>query len=811
MVEKNKQGGLKVIIVGGSIAGLVLAHSLYRAGIDFVVLEARDRVDPQVGASIGLFANGLRILDQIGIYDDIEPLIEPPVWLEVVTGKGILVQKVDFPHLMNARMGYPISFLERQRVLKILLDRLPEKKRVLVNKKVTAVDQVANGVVVQCDDGSKFEGDIVAGADGVHSRIRREMWRHAESKHALKNLEKDKMGKSMLSEYRCLFGISSSVPGLENNTQYRAFNEDWSFLVVPGKGDRCFWFIFERMDQTYHTSNIPQFTKADEPEFIKPYLKRYVSEHVTFDTIWKRKICTSLTALQEAQYSHWTFDRFVCLGDSIHKMTPNIGQGGNWAIESAAALANNLNKLNKTYGKTRPSIKHIRHILVEYQQSRQVRTKSICDTANLATRVEAMSNYIQKLIVFYVVPHGGDIPVDIFCETVRGAEKLDFLPLPEKSLNAAMPYRNAQSGHQSASSAWRMFWTLPLLGLLFAARLTLGPTVRPVYPLSGNGEVPFGNKTMAVHTAISYSMKWINSHAFLSPVHELSLTEERQIIEFMGDMAPLQIIWTIESMRRGNVLTFAALSTIFSIAGQLKGFGYAAPTYYFLHYIQSSLDKYAAPDNRLVPTKYAKTVVAAVGVGYVLPSIYHFLGLSTKAHQYINGIWQLFPIWTAIFHRFFASFVSDTTFHDRIENPRADMPYLRQAYAFGAAVSGVAHLYLWITATGDTRYLLPGIGTYQNILRPATPGFRLLMRNNELITLSSGLIWLLLHFRDLKKSRRLKATWAKVIGILASTIMLIGPGAAMAVGWAWREELLAERRNDKPEGRTPTKKSRGYW
>ena len=109
MTTKDSQSGLKVVIVGGSIAGLVLAHSLDHAGIDYVVLERRERVDPQLGASIGLFANGARILDQLGVYDDIEKLIEPPVRLEIVTGEGQLVQETDSPELMHTRY---CSYLE---------------------------------------------------------------------------------------------------------------------------------------------------------------------------------------------------------------------------------------------------------------------------------------------------------------------------------------------------------------------------------------------------------------------------------------------------------------------------------------------------------------------------------------------------------------------------------------------------------------------------------------------------------------------------------------------------------------------------
>lgn len=87
-----------------------------------------------------------------------------------------------------------MTFLDRQQVLKILYDQLPAKSKVLTNKRVLSVDHLANGIRVRCEDGTEFTGDIVAGADGVHSRIRREMWRHAERNNALGYLKKDQEG-----------------------------------------------------------------------------------------------------------------------------------------------------------------------------------------------------------------------------------------------------------------------------------------------------------------------------------------------------------------------------------------------------------------------------------------------------------------------------------------------------------------------------------------------------------------------------------------------------------------------------------------
>ena len=69
----------KVLIAGGSIAGLSLALMLEKNGIDFLVLEGYPSVAPQVGASIGVLPTGLRILDQLGCADDVLAMAEYPV------------------------------------------------------------------------------------------------------------------------------------------------------------------------------------------------------------------------------------------------------------------------------------------------------------------------------------------------------------------------------------------------------------------------------------------------------------------------------------------------------------------------------------------------------------------------------------------------------------------------------------------------------------------------------------------------------------------------------------------------------------
>lgn len=81
---------------------------------------------------------------------------------------------------MYFRHGYPVIFVDRQAVLQILYDNINDKSKVLLNKRVATVTQRASSIGVTLKDGSSHFGDIVVGADGIHSTVRSEMWRIAE-------------------------------------------------------------------------------------------------------------------------------------------------------------------------------------------------------------------------------------------------------------------------------------------------------------------------------------------------------------------------------------------------------------------------------------------------------------------------------------------------------------------------------------------------------------------------------------------------------------------------------------------------------
>ena len=96
----------RVIIAGGGISGLTLANALEKANIDYVLLEARDTIAPQVGASIGFFQNGGRILDQLGCFDEIREETVPIIGNRSRDKHGRQFFHGDGIKLVQARLVY---------------------------------------------------------------------------------------------------------------------------------------------------------------------------------------------------------------------------------------------------------------------------------------------------------------------------------------------------------------------------------------------------------------------------------------------------------------------------------------------------------------------------------------------------------------------------------------------------------------------------------------------------------------------------------------------------------------------------------
>jgi len=166
-----------------------------------------------------------------------------------------------------------------------------------------------------------------------------------------------------------------------------------------------------------------------------------------------------------------------------------------------------------------------------------------------------------------------------------------------------------------------------------------------------------------------------------------------QIISFLADLASIDAIWMIESIRRGNYWTPPRLPYLFSGYYQLRGFGLVAPIYYFLNYIFVSPSRSWSADNRLTRTSFAQNLIPTIVLGYTVLAVGSFwTGNKLYTRQGWNFVWQLFPLWNQVFHKFLASCVTDRTEISNIDNSKTDLPYLRAAYAFFGTLSAASHL-----------------------------------------------------------------------------------------------------------------------
>lgn len=163
-------------IVGGGIAGLTLAKMLERLNISYTLWEAYE-ITPPVGASIGLMPNGLRILDQLGIIDKVEAYSVPRASWEHRDGDdgGKLYTTSYTSGACDERLGFDTFFMERWRLLEILYESIEDKSKIHPSTRVVSVVNHATGATVTTADGTRTSCDFVAGADGVHSIVRREI------------------------------------------------------------------------------------------------------------------------------------------------------------------------------------------------------------------------------------------------------------------------------------------------------------------------------------------------------------------------------------------------------------------------------------------------------------------------------------------------------------------------------------------------------------------------------------------------------------------------------------------------------------
>ncbi|KAJ6155245.1 hypothetical protein N7470_005811 [Penicillium chermesinum] len=448
-----EKSDFKVVIVGGSIAGLTLAHSLAKANIDHVVLEKRSEIAPQEGAFIGIWPNGARVLHQLGLWTSLEKLTAPISRMHICFPDGYSFSSL-LPKKIHEKLFYPIVSLDRQKVLEILYRGYPTKSKILTDQRVSKISLQPNKAIVFTDSGEVYPADLVVGADGVHSRVRSEMWRLAEEMEpdSIPSSEKN----SLAVEYVCVFGISSAVPGLKAGEHINRYGDRFSIITFHGRGDRIFWFIIEKLDQKYVYPNAPRFTTSKATELCDKLADVRLLGDICVRDLWNNRVVASMTVLEEGIFKTWHFNRIALMGDSAHKMTPNIGQGANTAIEDAAVLASLIHGLSQGDISHSKSTKAIESMLQEYQSLRYGRAMSTYQRSRFGARFHTRDDWVKRSAGRYIFPYIGPLIERATSKVLATGDTVDFLPLPGRTGSGWTS--NSSKAKKESWLRWYFLW-----------------------------------------------------------------------------------------------------------------------------------------------------------------------------------------------------------------------------------------------------------------------------------------------------------------------------------------------------------------
>lgn len=307
--------GQKIVIIGAGIAGLTTAVALARKGLEAEVYEQAPELK-EVGAGLGLWGNAFRALRVIGLADEVVRLGGAPAGSGVQNPEGawLLYQPYE---VMHRRWGAGFSSVHRAELHRLLADQV-DPSAIHLDARCTGISDAANVVRARFADGREVEADVLVGADGAHSVVRTAL-----------------LGPAPL-RYRGYTSLGALTPAGSVPLPHDG-SETWGrgirFGVAPTSGERVVWYAVWKAPaggaavSTEHLLRL--FGSWHEPV-------RAVIEATPPDTTVRKDVYDRLPTRT------WARGRVALLGDAIHLMTPDLGQGACQAMVDAVTLADCL-------------------------------------------------------------------------------------------------------------------------------------------------------------------------------------------------------------------------------------------------------------------------------------------------------------------------------------------------------------------------------------------------------------------------------------------------------------------------------------
>ena len=302
---------LRVLIVGAGIAGLALSIALRRRGCSARVIE-RNAQWSDVGTGMYLPGNALRALRVLQVDADVRAQGAPIETQRFCDHRGRLLNEIDVASVWRSAGG---CVAVHRAELHGALRKVTDASRVRMGATLSSISQTSSAVTVQLSDGTLGQYDLLVGADGIGSTVRR--------------LAFDDAGLRALKQSSWRFVIPCPP---QITTWSVLMHRVSACLMMPIGRGRAYCYVDSMREQASIKSK--DCLQQVLSQFAGPALS--VREALTDD------VAIHAAQIEEVALDHWSRGRVVLAGDAAHAMSPNMAQGAAMAIEDALVLVDCL-------------------------------------------------------------------------------------------------------------------------------------------------------------------------------------------------------------------------------------------------------------------------------------------------------------------------------------------------------------------------------------------------------------------------------------------------------------------------------------
>ncbi len=318
-----------IIIAGGGIGGAATALALLNKGFDVDVYEQAPELG-EVGAGVQISPNANRALDYLGVFNDLARLSSDADDKVVrLWDSGKTFEMFDLGTEALDRYGYPYLTVFRPDLLQVLVDAVRRKKpnAIHLGKKCTGFVQTRDGVGLRFEDGTEASGDVLIGADGVHSTIRASMFGSAPAEF------------SGMVAWRGITPMENLPERMKRSRATVWVGPNGHAVHYPLRGGEVMNFVAtaERDDwqvESWNAEGTKEEFRADFEGWDKDI--QILIEAAPSQFKWALMVRPPLQT--------WAEGRTALLGDACHPTLPLLAQGAVMAIEDAVVLSKCLDQ-----------------------------------------------------------------------------------------------------------------------------------------------------------------------------------------------------------------------------------------------------------------------------------------------------------------------------------------------------------------------------------------------------------------------------------------------------------------------------------